>query len=134
MPDKPVIAQRTPCIVEVGPGTVYWCQCVDRKPSRFVMGSMRGRSFRRWRLTSKRRNGWHSVVVSKRRSLPSVMGLTRGSNNAVLAATPHSECERLGGSVGGRCVSMIHSNWRRAIKGCALLGVDERASGDATAC
>ena len=22
MPDKPVIAQRTPCIVEVGPGTV----------------------------------------------------------------------------------------------------------------
>ncbi len=26
MPDKPVIAQRTPCIVEVGPGTVYWCQ------------------------------------------------------------------------------------------------------------
>ena len=23
MPDKPVIAQRTPCIVEVGPGTVY---------------------------------------------------------------------------------------------------------------
>ena len=27
MPDKPMIAQRTPCIVAVGSGTVYWCQC-----------------------------------------------------------------------------------------------------------
>jgi hypothetical protein len=30
MPAKPVIAQRTPCIVEVGPGTVYWCHAVDQ--------------------------------------------------------------------------------------------------------
>ncbi len=56
--------------------------------------------------------------------LHSVMGLTRGSNDVVRAANPHSECERLGGSA--ECVSTVHSNWRRAIKGCALLGVDER--------
>ena len=93
MPDKPVIAQRTPCIVEVGPGTVFGVNAVDRERNRFAMGPMRGGSSRRWKLTSKRRNGWHSVAVSRRKILPSVMGLTRGSNHAVLAAIPHSECE-----------------------------------------
>ena len=91
MPDKPVIVQRTPCTVEVGPGTVYWCQCGRSKTQPFCDGSMRGRSSRRWKLTSKRRNGWHSVAVSRRKILPSVMGLTRGSNEVVLAAISHSE-------------------------------------------
>ena len=27
MAEKPVIARRTPCTLEVGPGTVYWCRC-----------------------------------------------------------------------------------------------------------
>ena len=41
-----------------------------------------------------------SMVVSRRKSLPFVMGLTRGSNHVVPAANPNSECERLGGSLG----------------------------------
>jgi hypothetical protein len=47
MPDKPVIAQRTPCIVEVAPGTVFGVNAVDRKRSRFAMDPIRGRSSRR---------------------------------------------------------------------------------------
>jgi hypothetical protein len=100
MPDKPVIARQTPCIVEVGSGSVFGVNAVDRKCSRFAMDPLRGWSFRRWRFALKRRNAWRSVAVSRRKSLPSVMGLTRGSNHVVLAANPHSECERLGGSLG----------------------------------
>jgi CDGSH-type Zn-finger protein len=39
MPDKPVIPQRSPRIVEVGPGTVYWCQCGRSKTQPFCDGS-----------------------------------------------------------------------------------------------
>ena len=49
-----------------------------------AMDPTRGRSFHRWRFMLKIRNGWHSVSVSRRRNLPSVMGLTRGSNHAPL--------------------------------------------------
>jgi hypothetical protein len=80
MPAKPVIAQRTPCIVEVGQALSIGVNAVDRKRNRFEMDPLRGRSSRRWRFTLKRRNGWHSVAVSRRKILPSVMGLTRGSN------------------------------------------------------
>ena len=80
MPDKPVIAQRAPCIVEVGLALSIGANAVDRKCSRFAMDPIRGRSSRRWRFTLKRRNGRHSVAISRRRSLPSATGLTRGSD------------------------------------------------------
>ena len=47
------------------------------------------------RFEAKKRVAFRGV--SRRKSLPSVMGLTRGSNHVVLAANPLSECERLGG-------------------------------------
>jgi CDGSH-type Zn-finger protein len=45
MPDKPVIARRTPCIIEVGPGSVYWCQCGRSKTQPFCDGSHTGTEF-----------------------------------------------------------------------------------------
>ena len=45
MPDMPVIAQRTPCIVEVGPGAVYWCQCGRSKTQPFCDVSHTGTEF-----------------------------------------------------------------------------------------
>jgi CDGSH-type Zn-finger protein len=35
MPYKPVIVQRTPCIIEVVPGSVYWGQCGQSKTQPF---------------------------------------------------------------------------------------------------
>jgi CDGSH-type Zn-finger protein len=45
MSGKPVIAQRTPCVKEVGPGTVYWCQCGRSKKQPFCDGSHTGTEF-----------------------------------------------------------------------------------------
>ena len=42
MPDNPVIMQESPCIVEVGPGTVYWCQYGRSKTKPFCAGSHTG--------------------------------------------------------------------------------------------
>jgi len=65
-----------------------------------------------------------SMVVSRRKSLPFVMGLTRGSNHVVLAANPLSECERLGDPLG----ASPRSTQTGAVQsqGYALLGVDGR--------
>ena len=88
MPEKPVIAQRTPCILEVGPGTVYWCQCGRSKTQPFCDGSHTGTEFSPMKIHFEEKNGWHSVAVSRRKSLLSVMELTRKSDHVVLAANP----------------------------------------------
>src|SRR5580765_5163778 len=54
--DKPLIAQRTPCIVEWARDCLFGVNAVDRKCSRFAMDPLRGRISRRWRFTLKRRN------------------------------------------------------------------------------
>jgi len=72
-----------------------------------------------------------SMVVSRRKRLPSVIGLTRGSNHVVPAANPHSECERLGGSLGASPRSTQTGTVQS--KGMRYLVSMEEASGDAMA-
>ena len=45
MSEKPVIAQRIPCVKEVGPGTLYWCHCGRSKMQPFCDGSHAGTEF-----------------------------------------------------------------------------------------
>jgi CDGSH-type Zn-finger protein len=45
MADEPVIAQRTPYVMEIGPGKFYWCQCGKSKNQPFCDGSHTGTSF-----------------------------------------------------------------------------------------
>lgn len=78
MSEKPVIAQRTPCMVEVGPGTIYWCQCGRSKTQPFCDGAHTGTDFRRWQSISKKRNGSRSAAASGQNDLPTATGPTRG--------------------------------------------------------
>jgi CDGSH-type Zn-finger protein len=80
MPEQPVIAQRKPYIVEVGPGTVYWCQCGRSKAQPFCDGSHTGTVFSPMEIhfEEKKRMAFFSCKQTK--SLPSATGLTRGSN------------------------------------------------------
>lgn len=42
---KPEIAQAGPCIVDVEPGTYYWCACGKSKSQPFCDGSHAGTDF-----------------------------------------------------------------------------------------
>ena len=48
MPAKPVIVQRTPCVVEVSPALSIDVSAIDQKRNRFTMDPILGRSSRRW--------------------------------------------------------------------------------------
>jgi len=45
MADQVVIAQRSPYVMEVGPGTVYWCRRGRSKTQPFCDGSHTATSF-----------------------------------------------------------------------------------------
>ena len=43
--NKPVIAQTSPCIVDVEPGTYHWCSCGKSAKQPFCDGSHEGSEF-----------------------------------------------------------------------------------------
>lgn len=45
MSDQPEIAQRSPYVMEVEPGTYYWCQCGRSKAQPYCDGSHSGTQF-----------------------------------------------------------------------------------------
>lgn len=70
MPDRPVVAKRRHALSKLVQALSIGVNAVDRKRGRFVMDPIRGRSSRRLRFTFKRRNGLHSVAVSRRKASP----------------------------------------------------------------
>ena len=43
--NKPVIADKKPAVMEVEPGTYYWCSCGKSKNQSFCDGSHKGSEF-----------------------------------------------------------------------------------------
>lgn len=49
--EKPVVAAKQPAVLELEPGTYYWCASAGaRRTNRFATDRTRARSSRRWSL------------------------------------------------------------------------------------
>lgn len=76
MADPIVIAQRTPYILEMEPGTYYWCRCGRSKAQPFCDGSHTGTDFSPLAIEIKEKNGLLGVAVNIPKKNHSVMELT----------------------------------------------------------
>ncbi len=60
MADKPVIAERTPAVMEVEPGTYYWCRCGRSQNQPYCDGSHKETEFSpiKVEITEKKKIAW----------------------------------------------------------------------------
>jgi CDGSH-type Zn-finger protein len=42
---EPIIAQKSPCVLKMKPGSFYWCSCGKSKSQPFCDGSHKGSTF-----------------------------------------------------------------------------------------
>jgi CDGSH-type Zn-finger protein len=58
--EKPVIAQKSPYVKEMEPGTYYWCACGKSKNQPFCDGSHKGSEFSplEVKITEKKTVAW----------------------------------------------------------------------------
>jgi CDGSH-type Zn-finger protein len=66
--EKPVIADKSPCIQEMEPGEYWWCSCGKSKKQPFCDGSHEGTGFTptKVELTTKKKVAWCNCKHSKR--------------------------------------------------------------------
>lgn len=59
-PDQKVMPQKSPYVMEMEPGTYFWCACGRSKKQPFCDGSHAGTNFSpiKYEITEKRKFGW----------------------------------------------------------------------------
>ncbi len=55
--DQPVVADKRPMVLELAPGTYWWCACGRSQKQPWCDGSHKGTPFRpvKWEVTEKKR-------------------------------------------------------------------------------
>lgn len=64
---EPVIAQKTPYVLQMKPGTFYWCACGKSKSQPFCDGSHKGSTFSplKAEITEEKTVAWCGCKHSK---------------------------------------------------------------------
>jgi CDGSH-type Zn-finger protein len=68
MEKKPTVAQKAPYVLEVEPGTYFWCACGDSKNQPYCDGSHKGSGFVpvKEEITEAKRVAWCGCKVSEK--------------------------------------------------------------------